>query len=45
MIILIWPIGVPVDAICLIIRKLRKQPRPLSQEQKLFDLMNRLGCI
>ena len=45
MIILIWPIGVLVDAISLLLRKLRKLPLPLSQEQKLMELMHRLGCI
>ncbi len=45
LIILIWPIGVLVYAISLLLRKLRKLPPPLSQEQKLLELMHRLGCI
>lgn len=43
-VVLFWPVAMLADVVCLIVRKIRRQPRPHTQEQKLTDLMNRLGC-
>ena len=44
-VVLFWPVAMLADVVCLIVGKIRRQPSPPTQEQKLTDLMNRLGCI
>lgn len=44
-VVLFWPVAMLADVVCLIVRKIRRQPSPPTQEQKLIELMNRLGCI
>lgn len=43
--VLFWPVAMLIEVIYMIVRKISKQPKPITQEQKLIDLMNRLGCI